>query len=178
MRMSVYLPSDDSWLLADELRKRTCKRFLDMGCGTGVQAESISQAEEIVCVDINPEAVEEAKSRVRRRDAKVYFVESDLFKNVNGTFDLIAFNTPYLDDSPPRDLAWTHIQNGIDIIKRFMAEAKNHLASNGKILMVISDRGYEDYKKFAESMGYTWKVISEKNLFFEKLFVIELSVMK
>ncbi|MEM0437698.1 MAG: methyltransferase [Candidatus Micrarchaeia archaeon] len=170
--MAVYTPSDDSYLLAEVLASRTCRRFLDMGCGAGIQAESIGHADEIICADINREAVEEARARVKRPNTK--FVVSDLFGNINGKFDLIAFNTPYLDDSEPRDIAWTHMQNGRDVIIRFMEEAKGHLEKDGAILMVISDRGYSRYRTEAIRMGYTWEVVGEKALFFEKIFAVEL----
>ena len=36
--MYVYEPAEDSYLLAEVLKERECRRFLDMGCGTGIQA--------------------------------------------------------------------------------------------------------------------------------------------
>ncbi|MGB9635035.1 MAG: HemK2/MTQ2 family protein methyltransferase [Candidatus Micrarchaeia archaeon] len=170
--MYIYEPADDSYLLADELKNRKCKRFLDMGTGNGIQANCIGNADEIVCVDINPQAVESAKTNVKRENVK--FIISDLFTGVEGKFDLIAFNTPYLDDSEPRDICWTHIQNGEDIIMKFLNTARNNLAENGSILMVISDRGYEKYKRYALGCGYSWNVIRERQLFFEKIYLVEL----
>ncbi len=174
MHMYVYEPADDSWMLANELKKRKCRRFLDMGCGSGVQANSIGRADEIVCADVNPDAVETAKNNVKTGNAR--FVVSNLFDNITGRFDLIAFNTPYLDDADPRDMAWTHIQNGEDVIEKFILQAKNHITKDGKILLLISDRNYDGYKLFAMGQGYNWKIIAEKPLFFETLYVVELSV--
>jgi len=173
--MYIYEPSDDSYLLADVLKRIKCRRFLDMGCGTGLQANSILSADEIVCADINKDAVDYAKENVKRNDIKkASFIVSDLFSNVEGKFDLIAFNTPYLDAGEPRDVSWTHMQNGRDVIERFIRDAREHLEDNGRILMLISDRGYEKYRRIAERSGYTWEVVAEKNLFFEKIFVIQL----
>lgn len=170
--MAVYVPAEDSYLLSEALAARTCRRFLDMGCGTGIQAESIGHADEIVCADISKEAIEEARARVKHPNTE--FIVSDLFSNIPGKFDLIAFNTPYLDDCEPCDIAWTHMQNGRDVIIRFMEEAKGHLEKDGAILMVISDRGYSKYRAEAIRLGYTWEVVAEKALFFEKIFVVEL----
>lgn len=172
MFMYIYEPELDSHLLSELLRERRCKAFLDMGCGNGVQSNSVGSADKIVCADINADAVECARKHVQHANAD--FIVSDLFSCIKGKFDLIAFNTPYLDDTPPHDLAWTHMQNGRDVIKRFIHDARAHLTDDGTILMVISDRGFDEYKKYAESQGYSWNVVKSKSLFFEKLYVIEL----
>ncbi|MCX8200425.1 MAG: methyltransferase [Candidatus Micrarchaeota archaeon] len=171
--MYVYEPGEDSYLLAEVLKGIKCRRFLDMGCGTGLQAISIGNAKEIVCADINKDAVDYAKECVKRGDVqRIEFVVSDLFRNIGGKFDVIAFNTPYLDEGEPRDLAWTYLQDGQDIIERFIRESKKHLEEGGQVIMLISDRGYEHYKKVAEEIGYSWEVLREKALFFEKIFVV------
>ncbi len=170
--MYVYEPSDDSYLLSSELSKRRCARFLDMGCGTGIQANSIARAKEIVCADINKNAVDFAMKNVGHPNAK--FIVSDLFSNINGRYDLIAFNTPYLDDEEPQDIAWTYMQNGADVIRRFLCDAKQFLSPNGKILMVLSDRGYDEYKAHAESLGYSWKLLRTERMFFEQLHLVQL----
>ena len=176
MHAYVYEPSDDSYLLMNELKHRMCDKFLDMGCGSGIQSNNIKGANEIVCADINAEAVRTAKENVKGKNAK--FVVSDLFENIEGRFDIIAFNTPYLDDSRPKDLSWTYLQNGRDIIKRFIVESKDYIAKNGAVLMIISNRSYNTYKEAAEKTGYEWMVLKTKNLFFEKLFLIEMRVKR
>lgn len=174
--MHVYGPSEDSYLLAEALKKVRCRRFLDMGCGTGLQANSVEKANEIVCADINKDAVDYARENVRRKDvSKIEFVISDLFEKINGKFDLIAFNAPYLDEEAPCDVAWTAVQDGKDVIERFIRSAKAHLEKGGQIMMLISDREYDKYKKIAREEGYSWEIVSEKQLFFEKIFVIRLA---
>jgi release factor glutamine methyltransferase len=170
--MYIYEPSDDSYLLADVLKELKCRRFLDMGCGTGLQANSIGNAEEIVCADINKDAVDYSKENVKKID----FVTSDLFEKIEGKFDLIAFNTPYLDEGEPKDTSWTVMQNGKDVIERFIRESRAHLEDGGQIMMLISDRDYQKYEKIAEETGYKWEVAREKQLFFERIFVVKLTI--
>ena len=142
-----------------------------------MQAMSIGQADEVVCADINPAAVEVACANSGKMPARrKRFVVSDLFENVDGTFDLIAFNAPYLDGSEPRDYAWTHVQDGRDVIERFIRESKRYVKRGGRVLLLISDRGYEKYLRCAEETGYEWNVAARMNLFFERLFVIEMKV--
>jgi release factor glutamine methyltransferase len=175
--MFVYPGAEDSVLLSEYLKTRKCKRMLDMGCGTGILANSIGHANEIYCVDINPDAIEFCKKTLGE-NKKMKFLVSDLFEKISEEerFDLIVFNTPYLDDEEPHDYAWTYIQNGEDIIKKFILQAINYLEKEGEILILISDRGYEDYKKFCEDNKIKWEKIIEKELFFEKLFVVRLSL--
>ena len=174
--MYIYEPSDDSYLLADVLKGLKCSRFLDMGCGTGLQANSIGNAGEIVCADINKDAVDYSKENVKRSDVKkIEFMVTDLFEKIEGKFDLIAFNTPYLDEKEPRDASWTAMQNGKDIIERFIRESRAHLEDGGQILMLISNRGYSKYEKIAKEKGYKWEVVGEKQLFFERIFIVRLT---
>ncbi len=142
-----------------------------MGCGTGIQSLSVN-AEEIVCADINEKALEYAKEKLKGLRAE--FVKSDLFEKVKGKFDLIAFNTPYLDEEEPKDYAWTYKQRGRDVIEEFIRKVAEYLEEGGSVLMVISDRGFERYREIAEEKGFRWRVLKEKPLFFERLYLVEL----
>lgn len=174
--MFVYPGEEDSVFFSEYLKTLKCKKILDMGCGTGILANSIGYAEEIYCVDINPEAIEFCK-RTLSENKKMKFIVSNLFEKIkNEKFDLIVFNTPYLEDEEPKDISWTHMQNGEDIIKKFILQAKNHVTKDGEILILISNRGYEDYEKFCKENEIKWEKIKEKELFFEKLFIVRLSL--
>ncbi|MGI8723374.1 MAG: methyltransferase [Geodermatophilaceae bacterium] len=77
---------------------RDSDRVLDMGTGSGVNAIlAASTARDIVAVDINPLAVEAARGNAERNGCpdRIDFRESDVFSNVDGTFDLIVFDPPF-----------------------------------------------------------------------------------
>ena len=98
----TYPPKEDYFLLleclAEELKEnKELETALDLGCGTGVQGLFLAEEElKVVCVDINPKVLENAKENFRRAGLKAEFKASNLFSRIEGRFDLIAFNPPYL----------------------------------------------------------------------------------
>ncbi|NTV24001.1 MAG: methyltransferase domain-containing protein, partial [Nanoarchaeota archaeon] len=81
MHESIYEPREDSLLLAKyvSLLARKGQIVLDMGSGSGIQAEAaIQKGAKAVCVDINPHAVEHLKSKFMSS----VVLQSDLFENV------------------------------------------------------------------------------------------------
>ena len=145
----VYRDAEDSWLLQEQVKKYAKKemKVLDVGTGTGIQAiTAAKQGADVMAVDINPKAVELAKKNAELNNVKINILESDLFLNVKGKFDLIIFNAPYLpSDEPPvkqtelwegvKDPAWS---GGKELIMKFIKEAKKYLNKDGKIIIVFS----------------------------------------
>jgi len=84
--MDIYKPAEDSHLLQKTVQSLAYGRVLDMGTGSGIQAEtaaSSSRVREVVAVDINPKAVQNIK-----QNKKITSVQSDLFKNIKGNLTL------------------------------------------------------------------------------------------
>jgi release factor glutamine methyltransferase len=166
--MTLYEPQEDSYLLNKFVRQYAQGKVLDVGTGTGLQAVTAMEDEdnEVLAVDINPEAVEYVKKK------GVNAILSDLFEKVEGKFDLIIFNPPYLpeDKREPEDskLATTGGKKGDEILKRFLLKAKEHLEENGKILLVISSLTGDPKALFKD---YTWKLLEKEEIFMETLSV-------
>lgn len=158
----IYEPEEDSFLLAKYVREYANGKVLDMGTGSGIQAEAaLEETKDVLAVDIDEEAVEEAKRKGVK--AKV----SDLFENVEGRFDLIVFNPPYLpDDEEVKDIA---LDKG-KIFERFFSKAGNYLKKDGKILIVFSSLS-GDVDRIINKNGFRFKCLEKKKLFFEELFV-------
>jgi len=165
----IYEPREDSFLLQEQVRKFAIGRVLDMGTGSGVQAlAALEKTKDVEACDINQEAVDFVKSK----GVKAY--KSDLFENVEGKFDLIIFNPPYLpldeDEDEESRVVTTGGEKGHEIIERFLKEAKNYLAENGVILLVFSSLSGESHKVL-EGLGYGYEELAEKKVFFESLYV-------
>jgi len=182
--MTIYSPEEDSYLLANVLKKEIPKllkknknlKFLEVGCGSGIILQTVLDSgfkrENIFGCDINPKAVKHCK--------KLGFncIKSNLFSNVKGFYDVIAFNPPYLpeDKREPRNSRreTTGGKLGNERSVKFLKQSKKHLAKNGKIFLVTSSLAKNiDFKK----IGYKAKKVSEKKLFFESLFVWEISLV-
>lgn len=177
---SIYVPSDDSYFLSDILNKQFSKysninqlKILDMGSGSGIQTETLMSLgilqENFTLVDINPKSI----SYLLNKFPKFRIIKSDLFKKINEKFDVIIFNPPYLpeDKKEPKNsrLATTGGKKGSEIINRFLKQAKEHLNKNGKIILLTSS-----FTKKINFYNYKKKLLGEKKLFFEELYVWEL----
>ncbi len=170
----VYKPAEDSFLLAENLDVRRGDRVLEVGTGTGVIALTAAEkAEYVLGVDVNPDAVELAgKNAESNGIANVEFMVSDLFENVDGVFDLIVFNPPYLPVEG-EDGAWSGGGTGREVIDRFLAGAAEHLKPGGRMRLLISS--FNDVGLVVEKMGrlgFTVEVAAEEKLFFETLCVL------
>ncbi len=163
----IYEPAEDSFLLEEQVKKYAKGKVLDMGAGSGIQSEAAKNSD-VLAADINPEVV----SYLKKKGIKA--IESDLFSNIKGKFDLIIFNPPYLpkDKREPKDssISTAGGEKGNEIIERFLKQAKNYLKKDGKILMVFSSLT-PDIDKIIEKYNYKYKKLSEKSLFFETLYV-------
>ncbi len=171
---TVYPPGEDSYFLQEYVEKLVSGEVLDMGTGSGVQAVSAASKDEVtrvVAVDINPQALEVARKRALEAQVlqKITFVQSDLFEGIEGYFDWIIFNPPYLPtEGELEDPTWAGGERGAELIERFLAAACSHLKTGGKILLIYSS---ETLFK-ADKLGYKWSILGEKKLFFETLYCV------
>src|SRR6266571_2053199 len=86
--------------LKSEIQNPTSK-ILDVGTGSGVIALSLAEkfpTAEIAAVDISDDALALAQENAARLNlaGRARFLKSNLLENVEGTFDLIVANLPYI----------------------------------------------------------------------------------
>ncbi len=171
----IYEPAEDSYLILEQLKKhvKPGMKVLDMGCGSGILSRAAKDAGcDVVAVDISEECVEHVKK------LGVDAVVSDLFENVEGKFDLIVFNPPYLpkDEREPADsaLSTTGGETGSEIIDEFLQEAHKYLNEDGKILLLFSSFTLDVLDMF-DIYGYKYQLVSKEKFDFEELFVYVLT---
>ncbi|ODS40708.1 hypothetical protein BEH94_11085 [Candidatus Altiarchaeales archaeon WOR_SM1_SCG] len=171
---TVYEPSDDSYLLLENLPAKKGDFYLDVGTGTGILAiELAKRGCRVVAIDINKKAVELAKrnAKLNRIDNLIEFRKSDLFENVPEIFDFIVFNTPYLPVSDKGTLAgaWSGGKN-FNTIHRFLSGVGEHLKVNGKFEILISSLTKLNLEKYKNK--FEFQKIACKKLFFEEIYVL------
>lgn len=175
----IYEPNDDSFLLKEFVLQYAYGSVLDMGTGSGIQAEAaLTKTSNVIAVDINPEVV----SHCQRKG--IHTVRSDLFEKVPDRFDVIIFNPPYLpeerdycgilmtqeDFTYVNDVALVGGKHGWETIDRFLKDAQNHLYQDGKILLSFSSLS-GNVLDIIQHYGYHFKLLGEKRIFFEVLSV-------
>ncbi|MEM3165456.1 MAG: methyltransferase [Halobacteria archaeon] len=189
---SIYSPSDDTDMLAETLKVARGARVLDMCAGSGVLGLlAARRAREVLLADDDPVAVEAARANALRNGfGNVRVVQSDLFRNVEGTFDLIVFNPPYLPQGEGSEYlelydetqkrwrnvgfhAWDGGPDGRRIIDRFLETFEPHLASRGRLHMIGST--LSDYARTVEALegaGFAARVAASRRYFFEEVVVL------
>ena len=172
---TIYKPAEDSFLLADVLKKEIPKlikvnsnlSLLEIGSGSGIQLQTARKLgikkQNILSTDININAVKYCK--------KLGFncIQSNLFAKIKGKFDLILFNPPYLPENKyDKEKDTTGGKLGSEIINKFLRQARLHLKKEGKILLLTSS-----LTKNINWQGYEKTKLTSKKIFFEELMVWE-----
>ncbi|MBD3210610.1 methyltransferase [Candidatus Micrarchaeota archaeon] len=176
----VYQPAEDSFLLA-EAAKDCRGRVLEMGCGCGLASlVAAKNAEHATGADINPLAVRCAgKNAELNNITNADFVESDLFSAVNGSFDTILFNPPYLPTRKGEKLpgrlnrAFDGGSDGRSIIDRFLQDFDSRLAPPGRLYLVQSSANNPE-KTFSllREKGFSAEAAKRQDFFFEHLLLL------
>lgn len=177
---ATLIPRPDTELLVELALQRIPHggRVLDLGTGSGAIALSIAHARpdvEVTAVDASPEALEVAQENARRLNTgNVRFAHSDWFSALsNERFDLIVSNPPYIEEADvhlqqgdlrfePRT-ALASGADGLDDIRRIVADSKDHLKEGGWLMF---EHGYDQAvraRELLEAGGYS-EVFSARDL--------------
>ena len=136
----------DAWL-----SDRT-KRVLDLCTGNGSLAVIAAMAYPELTVDasdISAPALELARINVERHGLgnRIAVIESNLFANLRGPYDLILCNPPYVNDAsmaalPPEYraepvLALAGGPDGMNLIRRIVADAPNFMGEDAVLVLEV-----------------------------------------
>lgn len=172
----VYPPSDDSILFIQSLNVKNGERVLEIGCGSGVVSIHCAKNGCIVTSgDINPKAVELTRRNAAENGVDITVVETDVYSNIEGRFDTVLFNLPYLpvDEDGLLARSWSGGPDGLGPLPDLLSGSPDHLNPNGRIVVVISS--LMDTQALWDLLDdYDVENIGELKLFFEKLAVLEI----
>lgn len=164
---NVLIPRQDTETLVEEALKRVRPgmKVLDMCTGSGCILISILK--NVVDVegygyDISKQALIVAKENAKRNEVSAVFERSNLFEAVEGTFDVIVSNPPYIRTEDivtlmPEVAQFEPIEaldgkeDGLYFYRKMVNDAKEHLAPGGVMLFEI---GYDQGKDVSDMMRY------------------------
>lgn len=146
---AVYVPQEDTYLLAEALRDEGVgpdMDVLDVGTGSGALALLAARmGARVTATDISWRAVAAARVNAARTRQRIRVCHGDLATPLRGRrFDLVLSNPPYVPTPQPRppaggaDRAWNAGHDGRQIVDRVCAGAPHVLAPDGVLLMVHS----------------------------------------
>ena len=178
----VYIPSDDTFLLAENLEIKKGQSVLEIGTGSGLVSMYASLlTDDVTATDINYNALELAEKNFKLNNINTIKLEfGDLFEPVKDKkFDVILFNTPYLptdsDDIINDDLNYA-FDGGLDgrkVIDRFINEVSNHL--NDKGIVQIIQSSLSDNNRTLDMFdrnGFVAEIAESEKFFFEEIVLI------
>ncbi len=176
----VYDPAEDSFFLLEFLSKYGVKdlRVVEVGCGCGlVSLECARLGADVVGIDCNPYAVKlsffNAVKNKEKLNGSFEFLRGNCLDALGKSklFDLVVCNPPYLPICGQMSTDdWIGIaceggNDGLKLTKRLFVEAKEVLADNGKLLVIVSSLSpVSKCLSFAKSCGWCCEIASELSL--------------
>ncbi len=126
---------------------------LELGTGSGAIAVSLGANRpdlQITATDISPSALVTAQKNAQTHAPTIMFVESDLFAHVDGKYDVVLANLPYVPVGARRqadiehepDIALYGGEDGLDYYRRFFKVLSQHLTSSGWAIIEFSPTQY------------------------------------
>lgn len=119
-------------------------RLIDIGTGSGAIAVAIAHHRPdltITATEVSEPALEVARRNAAAHRTTLTFVESDLWDDVEGQFEVVVTNLPYLRDDARAelmpevrhepDVALFGGADGLDLYRRFLRGLPAHLAPRG-----------------------------------------------
>jgi release factor glutamine methyltransferase len=151
---------------------------LDMCTGSGAVAISIAAERpgwRVWASDISHAALAVAAQNAQRllTSSQISFIESDLFSNIEGKFDLIVANPPYVPRVQAERLigeGWKDpllsLDGGVDgmmFIRKIISDGWQFLSRNGVVLLEMDPLQVPEAMRLFEEKGFcdirTWKDI-------------------
>lgn len=135
--------------------QRPVRRAVDIGCGAGPGAILIARAyaeAEALAVDINPAALRLAGVNADLAGVRIRALQSDLLNAVDGDFDLIVANPPYLVD--PAERAYRHGGGplGAGLSLAILDAALERLAPGGTLLLYTGAAVVNGFDPFRDAV--------------------------
>ncbi|MBD5132803.1 MAG: peptide chain release factor N(5)-glutamine methyltransferase [Clostridiales bacterium] len=170
----VLIPRFETEILANlvaEEAGESDKKVLDLCTGSGCIAAVVARNSKasVTAVDVSDDALEVAKENLAGLGVEV--VKSNMFESVDGKFDIIVSNPPYVRSGEiaglqPQVTAQPHIAldggaDGLDFYRIIAQNAKSYLSPHGVIMLEV---GYDQAQEVAALLKPLGKTEIKKDL--------------
>lgn len=166
----VLIPRPETEILVENALKRAKKgsRVLDMCTGSGCIAVTLKVKNptlDVVAADIAFDALCVAKRNAEYNAAEISFVQSDLFADVTGKFDLITCNPPYVATGEISELQ-SEVKNyeptlaldggndGLDFYRRIARDLPKYMNDGASVILECGEnQANEIIKEFSDDFN-------------------------
>jgi len=151
------------------LNNKTAERILEIGTGSGCIAIAMAKYFEnslITATDVSRSALEVASINIKHFsfEKQIELIQSDLFENIRGKYNLIVSNPPYVPrtimNNLPQEYAFEPTKallagdNGLDFIARILHDAPLFLEDDGILVIEAGVASIEMERQF--KLPFKW----------------------
>ena len=166
---NVLIPRQDTECLVEEVLKYCDGAdVLDLCTGSGcigISLAKLGHCKSVTLTDISVEALATAKKNAQKNEVTVQIVESDLFRSLQGTFDVIVSNPPYIRSGEIPKLmpevreyeplqALDGSEDGLSFYKSIIQEISTFLTSGGRVFFEIGAEQGEAVSQLMHEAGF------------------------
>ena len=167
---NVLDPRGDTETLIDYVIEKPVKKVLELGTGSGVIAVTLACAwkeVQVTAVDISEDALLLAQINAEKFNVenKIQFLKSDWFENVEGIFDMIISNPPYIGwveqdkvsaevKKYDPEIALFAGYDGFDAYKKIIPSLSKFLNKDGLVVLEIGASQSSQVKDIMSSSGF------------------------
>lgn len=181
----VLIPRPDTEIIVEEAldvcRKTDSAKLkiLDIGTGSGAIALALAKEiafAEIIATDISASALALARKNARALDLenKIDFRMGDLFDPVEGVFDIIVSNPPYISEVDYKKLpagvkdyepiaALLAGKKGTEFFEKLIYQAPGYLKKKGWLLLEIGAKQEKDVCGLLEESGFYERIAMRRD---------------
>ena len=168
---NVLDPRGDTETLIDFVIEKPVKSVLELGTGSGAIAVTLAcewKEVHVTAIDISEDALLLAKINAEKFNVqnKIQFLKSDWFDAIDGKFDLIISNPPYIglieketisDEVIKYDpeIALFAGNEGLDAYKRIIPNLAKYLKPEGFVVLEIGASQSNKVKNMMNAVGFT-----------------------
>lgn len=165
----VLCPRQDTETLVESVLEYTSgRKVLDVCTGSGCIAVALMKLGNASCcdaVDLSEAALDIAKQNAEFNGVSINFIKSDMFEKIDGKYDIIVSNPPYIRPDVIETLmlevreheplmALDGGSDGLDFYRIIAAQSKEHLEENGILAVEIGYDQWEDVSELFRQNGF------------------------
>lgn len=167
---STLIPRQETeemvYKIIEDSKDKKGLNILDIGTGSGDIIITLSKEipdNNFVASDISDEALKMADTNSQLHDVKISFIKSDVFNNIDGKFDVIVSNPPYISEDERNVMDESVIKyephtalfaenNGMKIYEKILKNIEQYLTENGIIYFEFGYKQKESLKQLFEKV--------------------------
>lgn len=178
---AVFIPRAETEGIVEQVLTRYRGRpaaIVDVGCGSGCIAMAIASElpeARVYATEISLAALAVARENANRNRLgdRIQFLQGDLLeplsgRGLDGTFDAVVSNPPYITDAEMETLApeirWYEPrlalaggEDGLDVLRRLLPQAEALLRPDGRLFLEIGKDMEPRLKAFLSETGLVWE---------------------